>query len=327
MIKPAIILMRHLINTLILALLLHSCELHKFDEPALLVPLTVEEDLSLPQIDVNQTTFHSETFGNPDSTMLVMLHGGPGGDYRSLLKNKAFADDGYFVVFYDQRGSGLSERHNAEVYNTQIFIDDLKAVIDHYQTSADQKVVLIGQSWGAMLAVGFANQFPNRVAGLVLTEPGGFTWEDTEAYVSRAQKLELFGEGTNDFVYQDQFLLADDHIALDYKMMLGSASDTKVGVTEFSPFWRSGAVCSSASFEYVKTNSFDFTTHIDAFPTKVFFGYSELNKSYGIDHAKLLASALSNVELVEFKNVGHEIPYFAWEEYHTRVLTYLDEVL
>jgi pimeloyl-ACP methyl ester carboxylesterase len=56
---------------------------------------------------VNASKFHAETFGHPTGKMLVILHGGPGGDYRSLLNCKQFADHGYYVVFYDQRGSGL----------------------------------------------------------------------------------------------------------------------------------------------------------------------------------------------------------------------------
>ena len=55
------------------------------DAPGNLVPKTVEEDPSLPRIEVNGTTLHAEAFGDPSAPMVMMLHGGPGGDYRSLL--------------------------------------------------------------------------------------------------------------------------------------------------------------------------------------------------------------------------------------------------
>lgn len=307
--------------------LVSSCEKHGFDDPGAVVPLTVDETEAYPSISINGTQLHAETFGNADNTMLVMLHGGPGGDYRSLLKNQAFADEGYFVVFYDQRGSGLSKRHDASEFTTQMFIDDLHAVIKHYRTSPAQKVALVGHSWGAMLATGYVNQHPNEIAGLVLTEPGGFTWGQTLDYVNRAQHLQLFAEGTNDFVYLDQFLTASDHRVLDYKSALGTTSDTHVGNTEFPPFWRRGAVCSSASFEHVQTKPFDFTTDLSGFDTKVFFGYSELNSAYGKDHAELVSSAYRNVKLIEFKNTGHSIPYLGWEAYYAEALIYLNEVL
>lgn len=318
---------RYLLGVVLSLILLSACETQPLDAPGVLVPQTVDEDPSLPSISINNTLLHSETYGDPKNTMLVMLHGGPGGDYRGLLKNKAFADDGYFVVFYDQRGSGLSQRHDADIYTTDMFIEDLHAVIAHYKTSPDQKVALIGHSWGAMLATGYVNRYPNKIDGLVLTEPGGFTWEDTEDYVSRAQQLELFAEGTNDFVYVDQFLTSSDHRVLDYKSVLGTTSDTHVGNATSPPFWRRGAVCSSASFEHVQTTPFDFTTNLNAFSTKVLFGYSEMNDAYGKAHAELVSSAYPNVQLIAFKNVGHSIPYFGWDAYYAEALNYLKEIL
>lgn len=311
----------------LLVALVSSCEVHEFSEPKMLVPPTVTEDEALPSIEINGVMLHSETFGNPDNTMLVMLHGGPGSDYRSLLKNSAFADEGYFVVFYDQTGSGLSERQNASVFKTQIFIDELHAVIQHYQTSDTQKVVLVGQSWGAMLATAYVNDYPDRISGLILTEPGGFIWNDTKDYINRSQSLELFGEGTNDYVYLDQFLTGEDHNVFDYKAMLGTAADSKVGNAELAPLWRKGAVCSSALFKYVKEHPFDFTTNLSRFKTKVLFGYSELNTAYGREHAELVSSAFPNVKLIEIKGTGHSIPYFGWEEYYQEALQYLHEIL
>src|SRR6478735_5139425 len=79
-------------------------------DPGNLVPLTVAEDPSLPAIDIAGTRLHSEAFGDPDGPVIMVLHGGPGSDYRGLLPLKALADDGYRVAFWDQRGCGLSER-------------------------------------------------------------------------------------------------------------------------------------------------------------------------------------------------------------------------
>src|SRR5262252_8407662 len=80
-----------------------------------LVPPTVAEDRALPASEMNGSRFHVETRGDPSKPVIVMLHGGPGGDYRSLLRlsdrfeGYSLADD-YFLVYWDQRGAGLSER-------------------------------------------------------------------------------------------------------------------------------------------------------------------------------------------------------------------------
>src|SRR5262245_42590754 len=85
-------------------------------EPGNLVPRTVIEDPSLPQIQVNGTHLHAEAFGDPAAPTVIALHGGPGADYRSMLKLKALADEGYRVVFFDNRGAGLSQRHDSDTY-------------------------------------------------------------------------------------------------------------------------------------------------------------------------------------------------------------------
>ena len=94
----------------------------------------------------------------------------------------------------------------------ELFIDDLDAVIKYYRRRPDQKVFLVGQSWGAMLATAYVNEHPSEVSGVVMSEPGGFTWNDAKQYISRTRSLDLFGESSNDYVYLDQLVTGSDHI-------------------------------------------------------------------------------------------------------------------
>ena len=308
-----------------------SCDILEPGDPGLLVPLTVDEDSSLPSIFVNGTRLHSETFGNPNDPIILVLHGGPGSDYRSMLNCNRFSADGFFVVFYDQRGSGLSRRHNKEVYTgTQLFIDDLDAVIKYYRQKPDQKVILMGLSWGAMLATAYINQHPGEVRGAVLMEPGGFTWHDAEGYVKRTRSLGLFDETSNDYLYLDQILTGHDHTMLDYKAALQGAADyapgNKVGNPGPYPFWRKGAVCNSAATEYARNHPFDFTTNLHQFTTTILFAYSELNEAYGRAYAQSVSSAYPNVQLAEISGTGHEIPYFGWDRFYPIAKTYLNTI-
>lgn len=306
-----------------------SCDTLAPSDPGLLVPLTVDEDYTLPSISVNGTQLHSETYGNPNNPMIVVVHGGPGSDFRGMLNCSAFAEDGYFVVFYDQRGSGLSKRHGKEVYTGQVFIDDLDAVIRYYRQPG-QKVILMGLSWGAILATAYVNEYPAEVSGAVLMEPGGFTWQDTEEYVKRARGTDAFDEGANDFVYLDQIITGDDHAVLDYKAGIQSAAEfaegNPLGNAGPVPFWRMGAVCNAASFEYVRAHPFDYTTNLRQFTTEVLFAYSELNEAYGRAYAEHVSSVYPNVQLVEIRGTGHEIPYFGWEGFYPVAKAYLDHI-
>ncbi|HXF99438.1 MAG TPA: alpha/beta hydrolase [Bacteroidota bacterium] len=325
--------MKTLLSTLLVAVLaavtLTSCETVGWSEPGALVPPTVDEDPSLASLSVNGTLLHAETVGNPNNPMIVVLHGGPGSDYRSLLNCSRFAADGYFVVFYDQRGSGLSRRHGKEVYTRQIFIDDLRAVIHHYRMPG-QKVILMGLSWGAMLATAYVNDFPSEISGVVLMEPGGFIWRDAEAYVKRCRSLELFGETSNDYLFIDQIVTGSDHNVVDYKAAVQAAADfargNRVGNQGPVPFWRIGAVCASASFEYARAHPFDYTTNLRQYTTRVLFLYSELNTAYGRTYAEHVSSAYPNVQLVKVNGTGHEIPYFGWAGFYPIAKAYLDTI-
>ena len=109
---------------------------------------TVDLDPDLPSITLDGYTFHSETMGNPDSPVIIALHGGPGGDYRNLLPIAPLADD-YQLVFYDQRMTGLSSRAIEGPLELESFFSDLDLFVDHYGNG--REVTLLGHSWGGML--------------------------------------------------------------------------------------------------------------------------------------------------------------------------------
>jgi len=123
-----------------------SCTTEELTTEGALVPPTVIEDASIPSITINGALFHSQFFGDPSDPIIIVIHGGPGADYRSVLNFRDLSADGFFVVFYDQRGSGLSQRFDADFYKdqtVQLFIDDLDGVINHFRKSIDQKLILV----------------------------------------------------------------------------------------------------------------------------------------------------------------------------------------
>lgn len=309
-----------------------GCKKLNLNNPGNLVPKTVDEDLSLPAISVNSTKLHSETFGNPDSAMIVILHGGPGSDYKSMLNCKDLANNGYFVVFYDQRGSGLSQRYNQDTYSLQLMLDDLTAVIKYYRKSPTQKVFLFGHSWGAMMATSYINSNPTAIDGVILAEPGGFTLAETEAYISKTRPTTPFNESTNDVFYSDQIITGkeNEQNVLDYKLALSSAYDMSagniVGNSGSYPFWRYGAVVQNSLLTIASNDGFDWTTNLNQYHTKVLFLYSELNKAYGFDFAQKLSSAYPNVQLEEIRGSGHEMIYFGWDQVYPLALTYFNSL-
>ncbi len=145
---------------------------------------TVDADPSLPSITLNGHKFHAETFGDPNNKILLALHGGPGGDYLSIRSLKALADK-YYIIMYDQRKSGLSSRNSNVEITVQSFFDDLDSFIEHFDNG--KPVNIVGHSWGAMLASGYAGMHPEKVSKLVLIEPGILKAELAGPYLNAAR--------------------------------------------------------------------------------------------------------------------------------------------
>ncbi|MGH1414131.1 MAG: alpha/beta fold hydrolase [Pelagimonas sp.] len=140
----------------------------------------VTDDPSLPSEIVNGVQLHMRVVDGPQSApTIIVLHGGPGGDFRSLQALETLSDQ-YRVVFYDQRGAGLSERVSADFLTLDGHLDELGAVID--LVSPSQAPIVIGHSWGAMLAAAYIGRNPNDVQSAVLIEPGYLDAAGREAW-------------------------------------------------------------------------------------------------------------------------------------------------
>jgi proline iminopeptidase len=103
---------------------------------------------------------------------VIYLHGGPGGRItdQNIQIVSTLTDDGFDVFLYDQVGGGESSRLvDISGYTVERHINDLHAIIENLGV---QKVILIGQSWGGILAVYFAIEFPAEIEKLILTNPG-----------------------------------------------------------------------------------------------------------------------------------------------------------
>ncbi|MGE9315028.1 alpha/beta hydrolase [Niabella sp. CJ426] len=302
----------------LLAVLVYGCSTKDkyIDEPGNLVPKTADEDPGIPSIRVNGSLLHSEAFGPENAPLVVAIHGGPGGDYRYLLNCKDLAGQGYRVAFYDQRGSGLSQRFPRRSFISlgeaavDLMYDELGAVIAHYKKSPRQKVILLGHSWGGMLASGYAGRNPELVDGLIVCEPGGLKWADVADYVKRSRSFNIWGEALNNVTYLDQFITSkeDQHAILDYKMAMLSSRNEITGEADFDPSfsWRDGAVISEALYEAGDKYKTDFSKGINRFNKPVLFFYSERNKAYPDSWAARITTAYNTVEKIKIAGVGHD---------------------
>jgi proline iminopeptidase len=113
----------------------------------------------------NLHTIVFEEVGNPDGRPALFLHGGPGvgisPDYRRF-----FDPEHYRVVLVDQRGAGRSTPH-AEIREntTDDIVSDLEALRKHLGV---EDWIVMGGSWGSLLALYYAIKHPDSVAGMII---------------------------------------------------------------------------------------------------------------------------------------------------------------
>jgi len=211
--------MRHLCLLLPLLCSIYACE--SLDTIGALVPPTVDQDRSLPSVAVNvagrQRLIHVRTFGNPSNPPLFILHGSftDTRPYRNICESLA---DKYHVVIWDQRGCGLSERITEEEFTLETAVEEINAMKNIY--APNQKVTLIGQSWGGGLATLYTSKHPEKVAQLLLIEPMPLTAQDMQQLFSTIVQFGYDNGSWNNFARHGQALSPRDHEQLDYRAMM-----------------------------------------------------------------------------------------------------------
>jgi proline iminopeptidase len=108
---------------------------------------------------------HVETVGRADGIAAVYLHGGPGSgcqpDHRRL-----FDPERFHAVLFDQRGAGRSRPKGLREANSlPHLIADMEMIREKLGI---ERWLVVGGSWGATLALAYAQAHPQRVSGIVL---------------------------------------------------------------------------------------------------------------------------------------------------------------
>ena len=126
--------------------------------------------------------------------VLVLVHGGPGLSKEAMAPYEALAGEGRRVVAYDQRGAGRSGTPEDGDYGLDAQVADLDAV---RRAVGAERVALLGQSWGGLVAMAYAAEHPDRVTELALVgsaplDLDAFT-AGQERFTQRLQELQRSG--------------------------------------------------------------------------------------------------------------------------------------
>ena len=109
------------------------------------------------------------TGNNPDLRVLL-LHGGPGATHEYLLACDSYLPAaGVEYYYYDQLGSGLSDRPDEpSLWDTARFVDEVDQVRRVLELDSSN-FVLYGHSWGGILAIEYALAHQQHLRALVIS--------------------------------------------------------------------------------------------------------------------------------------------------------------
>ncbi len=165
-------------------------------------------------INVGNAQLYVETEG--EGIPIVLLHGGPGGTHHYFHPHFSRAAEFARVIYYDQRGCGLSDYEPGKGYTIQQAVNDLENL--RIALGLDKWVVL-GHSYGGLLAQEYAITYPENLAGLVLVgtatslnielEPSRQYDFISEEEIARLQEINRMSDLSMEQLLYNRFLNGD----------------------------------------------------------------------------------------------------------------------
>lgn len=174
-----------------------------------------------------------EESGDPDGIPVLFVHGGPGSgcDKRS---RRFFDPERYRIILFDQRGAGQSTPHaELEHNNTQALIADMEAI---RELLGIEQWMLFGGSWGSTLSLLYAQDFPERVAGMVLR--GIFLCRDQDLqWFYQHGASQVFPDYWEDYIHPIAADKRGDFISAYYELLTGDNELARMGAAKAWSLW------------------------------------------------------------------------------------------
>lgn len=285
------------------------------------VPQTVKEDASLPHVALEGVTLHAETFGEETNPVLIVVHGGPGADYRYLLNLQQLSDD-YYVVFYDQRGTGLSPRVDPSEITLASSVEDLDRIVDLF--GHGEPVNLLGHSWGGTLVTAYVGRNPDKVDHLVVAEPGGLTNEAFADFQRSARSVGFsLGFKAIRFWFESLHVSGPDpdarddyfwgHMAEAWQFSASNGFNCPGTPVPEDHFWRAGAAAYGAIVNSARdangTADWSFMTEgLETYTHPVLMLVSECDRWVGLEYQRKYHLGLyASVDMVVIPDAGHDM--------------------
>jgi len=266
-----------------------------------------------PEVDLGY-----ETFGTAGAEIpIIAVNGGPGLSHAYMMQNDLWQRVAAhrLVILYDQRGTGASKHLQPNAPQTmEAQVADLDAV---RAALALDRVAVLGDSYGGMIAMAYAAAHPDHVARLLLSDSAAPSWKGLVHLLPQVfPDREEQGEAEAKKLAADPEAVARaglvNHMRqMFYSTAMRDAYLAHMGDLGFEP--AVGAAVQKA------TENLDLTPKLAAFkfPTLVITGRYDMNVAPLT--AWRMAHAIPGAQLVFFENSGH-LPAYEEPEKYRKVL-------
>jgi proline iminopeptidase len=190
-----------------------------------------------------QSGIYSTAYGNHANPAVIFMHGGPGYNAGNFEFSTAeeLASKGYYVIVYDQRGSGRSKNYapNGD-FSFKEQIKDAEAL---YKKYGIKKATIIGHSWGGTLATKFALAKPKLVSRIVFVGSPISYQMTFKNIITRCQKIYSERGDSSSLSYMNIIETQMDSTSLEYSSYCFMHAQwcglyaTKSPTISYSKFW------------------------------------------------------------------------------------------
>lgn len=226
---------------------------------------------------------------------------------------KRIADEGRYVIRYDNRDTGLSTTYKSgkPPYTFDDMADDALRVLDSYGIT---KAHVVGMSLGGMIGQLAALKYPSRVLSItaISTTPVGIDTSDlpqtTEAYMKH-----VAAAGEMDWSNRDQVI---SFIVKDARMLAGTAfpHDKKAARDLIERDFDRAADFKSVTNHFMLTGGDAWKGRLNELQPPLLVIHGTADPIFPVEHGALFAETVPGATLLRLEGGGHELHKGHWDK-------------
>jgi proline iminopeptidase len=258
----------------------------------------------LGSVHTTEVDLGYETLGTPGAEIpIIAVNGGPGLSHAYMMQNDLWQRVAAhrLVILYDQRGTGASKHLQPNAPQTmEAQIADLDAI---RRTLALERVAVLGDSYGGMIAMAYAAAHPEHVARLILSDSAAPSWKSMVHLLPQVfPDREEEGEKEAKKLAADPEAVARAGLVNHMRQMFYSTEMRDAYLTHMGDLGFEPAVGGAVQRA---TENLDLTAKLPGFhfPTLVITGRYDMNVAPLT--AWRMAHAIPGAQLVFFEKSGH----------------------